>query len=123
MRWYGILAIRAVVLGQAGAKLNKRYNKAIVGGRRPSRVRLQSLQSIELDMSDDIAEIEARIRSLSIEDKTKLIRGLIADLDRPADADVEPAWLEEAQRRQREMTEGKVEPVPGERVFENLRSR
>mgnify|MGYP001589871831 CR=1 FL=1 len=36
---------------------------------------------------------------------------------------VERAWLEEAQRRQREVIEGKVQPVPGERVFTNLRSR
>ncbi len=74
-------------------------------------------------MSTDIAEIEARIRLLSHEDKTELIRALIAELDGPAEADVERAWLAEAQRRYREVVEGKVQPVPGERVFENLRSR
>lgn len=74
-------------------------------------------------MSTDVAEIEARIRSLSPEDRTELIRTLIADLDGPAEADVEQAWLEEAQRRHREVVEGKVKPVPGARVFENLRSR
>jgi len=73
-------------------------------------------------MSTVVAEIEAKIRSLSFEDKTELIRALIADLDGPADADVERAWLEEAQRRHREVIEGKVQPVPGKRVFENLRS-
>jgi len=72
-------------------------------------------------MSNDIAEIEARIRSLSAEEKAELIRGLIADLDSPAEAGVERAWLEEAQRRHREVIEGKVQAVPGERVFENLR--
>jgi putative addiction module component (TIGR02574 family) len=74
-------------------------------------------------MSTDVAAIEARIRLLSLEDKTALIRGLIAELDGPAEADVERAWLAEAQRRHREVVEGKVQPVPGERVFENLRSR
>jgi putative addiction module component (TIGR02574 family) len=74
-------------------------------------------------MSTDVAEIEAKIRSLSREDKTGLIRALIAELDGPADADVERAWLEEAQRRHREVIEGKVQPIPAERVFENLRSR
>lgn len=74
-------------------------------------------------MSTDVTEIEAKIRSLSLEDKTELIRALIAELDGPADADVERAWLQEAQRRYREVVEGKVQPVPGERVFENLRSR
>ena len=74
-------------------------------------------------MSTDVAEIETKIRSLSLEDKTELIRALIAELDGPADGDVERAWLQEAQRRYREVVEGKVQPVPGERVFENLRAR
>jgi putative addiction module component (TIGR02574 family) len=74
-------------------------------------------------MSTDVAEIETKIRSLSLEDKTELIRALIAELDGPADGDVERAWLQEAQRRYREVVEGKVRPVPGERVFENLRAR
>ena len=74
-------------------------------------------------MSTNVAEIEAKIRSLSIEDKTELIRSLIAGLDGPADADVESAWVVEAQRRHREIVEGKVEPVPAQRVFQNLRAR
>jgi putative addiction module component (TIGR02574 family) len=74
-------------------------------------------------MSTDVAEIEAKIALLSLEDKAELIRALIAELDGPAEADVERAWLEEAQRRHREVVEGRVKPVPGERVFENLRSR
>jgi hypothetical protein len=74
-------------------------------------------------MSTDVAEIEAKIRSLSHEDRTDLLRALIADLDGPAEADVEQAWLEEAQRRHREVVEGKVKAVPGTLVFENLRSR
>jgi len=74
-------------------------------------------------MSTDVAEIQAKIRSLTLEDKTELIRALIAELDGPADLDVERAWLEEAQRRHREVVEGKVQGVPGERVFANLRAR
>jgi putative addiction module component (TIGR02574 family) len=74
-------------------------------------------------MSTAVAEIEAKIRALSLEDKADLIRSLIAELDGPADANVEVAWLKEAQRRHREVVEGKVQPVPGERVFANLRAR
>ena len=74
-------------------------------------------------MSTDVAEIQAKIRSLTLEDKTELIRTLIAELDGPADPDVERAWLEEAQRRHREVVEGKVQPVPGDHVFANLRAR
>lgn len=74
-------------------------------------------------MSITIEEIEAKIRTLSPEDKASLITSLIAELDGPADADVQRTWLEEAQRRYREIIEGKVQPVPGERVFANLRAR
>lgn len=74
-------------------------------------------------MSANIAELEAKIRSLSIEDKTELVRALIAELDGPAEPGVERVWLEEAQRRHREVAEGKVKPVPGELVFRNLRDR
>lgn len=74
-------------------------------------------------MSTGVAEIEAKIRNLSPEDRVELIRALIADLDGPADADVERAWLEEAHRRHRDVVGGKVQAVPGEQVFANLRSR
>lgn len=74
-------------------------------------------------MSGEVAEIEAKIQTLNTEEKAELIRVLIADLDGPADADVENAWLEEARKRHREIIEGKVQTVPGERVFENLRAR
>ncbi|MBI3044054.1 MAG: addiction module protein [Betaproteobacteria bacterium] len=74
-------------------------------------------------MSTAVAEIKAKIRELSLEDKADLIRSLIAELDGPPDADVENAWLIEAQRRHREIVEGKVQPIPGERVFANLRGR
>ena len=74
-------------------------------------------------MLSDVGEIEAKIRSLSLEDKTELIRSLISELDGPTDTDVERAWLVEAQRRYREIAEGKVKPVPAQRVFQNLRAR
>jgi putative addiction module component (TIGR02574 family) len=74
-------------------------------------------------MSSAVAEIEARIRSLSAAERVELIRALIADMDGPADRDVEQAWLAEAQRRHRELADGSVKAVPGDRVFENLRAR
>jgi len=74
-------------------------------------------------MATNVAELEAKIRSLSPEDKTELLRSLIAELDGPADADVEQAWLKEAQRRHREIEEGKVTAIPAEQVFANLRAR
>jgi hypothetical protein len=74
-------------------------------------------------MPSVIEEIEAKFRTLTPEDKTDLLRTLIAELDGPADSDAERAWLVEAQKRHKELAEGKVRPVPGERVFANLRAR
>jgi hypothetical protein len=70
-----------------------------------------------------LEKIAEEIRSLTAAQKAELLRSLIAELDAPADADVERAWIEEAQRRHRELAEGKVQGVPGERVFENLGAR
>lgn len=78
---------------------------------------------MEATMAEDVAKIEAKIRALSVEERAELIRSLIAYLDGPEDAGVEQAWLDEAERRHRELLDGKVKGIPGERVFENLRSR
>lgn len=74
-------------------------------------------------MGRAIEKIEKEIQSLGAGEKVELLRSLIAELDAPADPDVEHAWLEEAQKRHRELIEAKVKGIPGERVFENLRSR
>ncbi len=74
-------------------------------------------------MSITVAEIETKVRALSSGEKADLIRSLIAELDGPPGTDVEAVWLEEARRRHRQIVEGKVNPVPGERVFANLHTR
>jgi hypothetical protein len=52
-----------------------------------------------------------------------LLRDLIADLDGGLDADIENAWLEEAERRYKELKEGEVELIPAEEVFARARAR
>jgi hypothetical protein len=74
-------------------------------------------------MARPLKEIEQEIRRLSPEDKAELMRTLIAELDGPADSNVERAWLETAQRRYRELIEGKVAGIPGPLVFDRLRAR
>ena len=74
-------------------------------------------------MSNIITEIEEKVRTLTLDDRLELIRKLIADLDGPPDSDVDRAWVAEAKRRHQEILEGKVQTIPGERVFEHLRSR
>ncbi|MGB7906299.1 MAG: addiction module protein [Steroidobacteraceae bacterium] len=74
-------------------------------------------------MAKAVKDIEREIRELSAEERAELMRSLIADLDAPADANVERAWLETSQCRYRELVEGKVKGVPGPLVFDRLRKR
>ena len=74
-------------------------------------------------MARAVKDIEREIRGLSSDEKVELMRSLIAELDAPADANVERAWLETSQRRYRELVEGKVQGVPGPLVFDRLRKR
>jgi len=74
-------------------------------------------------MAKAVKDIEQEIRALSAEDKAELLRALIAELDTPSDPNVERAWLETAQRRYRELVDGKVKGIPGPLVFERLRTR
>ena len=70
-----------------------------------------------------IADIERDISELSAADRTRLLRGLIADLDAPADADVDEAWTREARQRLTEIHAGTAETVPGQQVLNEARSR
>ena len=74
-------------------------------------------------MAKTIEDIEHEIRSLSTDDRMHLLRDLIADLDGSMDEDVEKAWLEEAERRYKELKEGGVELIPAEEVFSRARAR
>jgi len=74
-------------------------------------------------MAKTIEDIENEIRSLSANDRMHLLRDLIADLDGSMDEDVEKAWLEEAERRYKQLKEGKVELIPAEEVFAQARAR
>ena len=74
-------------------------------------------------MVKTIEDIENEIRSLSVDDRMHLLRDLIADLDGGMDEDVEKAWLEEAERRYKELKEGEVELIPAEEVFTRARAQ
>ena len=74
-------------------------------------------------MAKTIEDIENEIRSLSVDDRMHLLRDLIADLDGGMDKDVEKSWLEEAERRYKEVKEGNVELIPAEEVFARGRAR
>jgi putative addiction module component (TIGR02574 family) len=73
-------------------------------------------------MAKPVEELEREIRSLSDDDRIRLLRDLVADLDGERDQDVERTWLEEAQRRYRELKAGVVEAIPAAEVFRSARN-
>ena len=74
-------------------------------------------------MARAISEIETEIRGLERDDQEQLLRVLVEELDGPPDADVERAWLEEAQRRSRELDTGAVDTIPADEVFAKARDQ
>ena len=74
-------------------------------------------------MAKTIEDIEYEIHLLSVDDRMHLLRDLIVDLDEGMDEDVEKAWLEEAERRYKELKDGEVELIPVEEVFTRARTR
>jgi hypothetical protein len=53
----------------------------------------------------------------------KLLRALLEELDGPPEPGVEQAWLDEIQRRSRELDNGLVAAIPADEVFAKLRGK
>jgi putative addiction module component (TIGR02574 family) len=73
-------------------------------------------------MARAVAEIEREIRALKPDEQERLLRALVEELDGAPDPGVEQAWLEEAQRRSRELDSGIVKPIPAEEVLAKARA-
>jgi putative addiction module component (TIGR02574 family) len=74
-------------------------------------------------MARAVSEIEQEIRALPDVEKERLLRALLEELDGPPDAGAEQAWLDEIQRRSRELDAGLVETIPADKVFADLRAK
>jgi len=68
-------------------------------------------------------EILSAALSLSPTERAMLADHLLSSLDGPHQKEIDAAWAEEAERRMREIDEGKVELIDGELVMEKLRAR
>ena len=74
-------------------------------------------------MLNDFDEILKAALSLPPGERAMLADHLLASLDGPNQKEIDAAWAEEAERRMREIDEGKVELIDGELVMERLRAR
>ena len=68
-----------------------------------------------------LTDVTKEALSLSIEDRVVLAQRVWDSVAHFADADVEKAWMDEADRRWREIEEGKVRCQPAAEVMKRAR--
>lgn len=68
------------------------------------------------------AEIIHEAESLPVEQRALVVDALLRSLN-PPDPENDRKWAEVARRRLEELRAGKVKAIPGEEVFEKIRSR
>lgn len=69
-----------------------------------------------------IDELKREALRLDPSTRASLARDLLESLDDLSESEVERLWLEEAVRRDEEMASGKVQPIPMDEVFAELRA-
>ena len=61
--------------------------------------------------------------SLPPEARAMLVDRLVRSFDEPNQEEIDAAWAKEAERRSRDLDEGRLEAIDGELVLQRLRSR
>ena len=64
----------------------------------------------------NLKQIEVEALHLSEVERAELAQKLLLSLDSPASGEIAEEWLAEAQRRAKELDEGKVRAIPAEEV-------
>jgi Putative addiction module component len=76
-------------------------------------------------MARTLEQIENEVLSLPEESRARLMERLLFSLQgqgAPDEEDIARAWVEEAERRDHEMSSGSEEGLPAEKVLSKLRS-
>lgn len=68
---------------------------------------------------DELEDAALRLPAVS---RAELVETLLASFTGP-DPEVQREWVEEAQRRRRELLEGRVQGIPAEEAFAQARAR
>jgi putative addiction module component (TIGR02574 family) len=74
-------------------------------------------------VSNTYKEIMSAAMTLSPDEREMLAEDLIASLRGEDQETIKRLWLEEAERRDKEIEDGLVRAIPGEEVMRRLRSR
>ncbi|NOR05074.1 MAG: addiction module antitoxin RelB [Deltaproteobacteria bacterium] len=74
-------------------------------------------------MTTATAKLADQVLSLPCEDRIYLVDRLLQSLNAPSREEIDRLWAEETERRIEELDSGKVEAIPGEQVFAEIRER
>ena len=89
-----------------------RYNKATKPGQRQEGGRTMA-------MNDE--QLEAEIMKLGLDARARLAEKLLLSLDAPSDEENLRLWVVEAERRLKDLREGRAKEIPAEEVFRRSR--
>jgi putative addiction module component (TIGR02574 family) len=73
-------------------------------------------------MASPAREVKSRALRLPRRARARLAQRLISSLDQEVNPDVDKLWLQEAERRLRELKSGKVAAIPADKVVRKARS-
>ncbi|MEW6184728.1 MAG: addiction module protein [Thermodesulfobacteriota bacterium] len=73
-------------------------------------------------MSRNLEELESEVLSLGLEGRAQLAKKLILSLDAPKEEENLNLWVAEAERRLKELKEGKAKEIPAEEAFRRARA-
>ena len=69
-----------------------------------------------------VEKLEQEVLALPVEDRACLAQKVCDSIEHFADAETEKAWLKEADRRWREIDEGRINCIPAEEVMRRARA-
>lgn len=72
-------------------------------------------------MSIDLKEIEKSALELNEQDRAELAKRLLISLEDTVDQEIEQAWIDEINRRKKQVKSGEVETIPSEKVLAEAR--
>lgn len=70
-----------------------------------------------------LADLENQVLRLGPQERARLAERLLDSLEDLPESEVEALWLDEAERRDREVSQGRVTPIPADEVLAELKSR
>ncbi len=74
-------------------------------------------------MSENFDEILSAALSLPPDTRAMLAEHLLESLDAEDQKRIDELWAEEAERRDKQIEDGLITPIPGEEVMNRLRAR